>query len=217
MPDNSRFYLGLDLGQANDTTALAVLRQTFQDKESHALYEVPFLRRFPLGTGYPDIVKDVARIVADPQISRRYALMPDMTGVGRPVVDLLRRAGLSVQPVMITGGSLAHQTDGVHYVPKCELVTVLQVLLQNQCLRFAASLPEIQTLVNEMLAFRVKVGAANNEPYSAWREGAHDDLLLAVAMAAWKGEREAPWCNPFFKPMMAVACPRISPCSAADW
>jgi len=114
-----------------------------------------------------------------------------MTGVGRPVVDMLKRIDQIVYPVMITAGSLAHQTDGVDHVPKCELVSVLQVLLQNQRLRFAASLPEIQTLVDEMLSFRVKISLANHELYGAWREGEHDDLVLAVAMAAWKGEEIA--------------------------
>jgi hypothetical protein len=43
--------------------------------------------------------------------------------------------------------------------------------------------------VQELLAFRVKVTASANETFEAWRERDHDDLVLAVATAAWVGER----------------------------
>jgi len=31
--------------------------------------------------------------------------------------------------------------------------------------------------------------ATGHDSYEAWREGDHDDLVLAVAMACWTGER----------------------------
>jgi hypothetical protein len=36
-----------------------------------------------------------------------------------------------------------------------------------------------------MADMRVKMTAAGNEQYEAWRESAHDDLVLAVALACW--------------------------------
>jgi hypothetical protein len=44
-------------------------------------------------------------------------------------------------------------------------------------------------LIKELQNFKVKITAAANEIFEAWREGEHDDLLLAVAIAAWMGER----------------------------
>ena len=38
------------------------------------------------------------------------------------------------------------------------------------------------------MAFQVKITAAANATFGAWREGSHDDLVLAVAMACWYGE-----------------------------
>jgi hypothetical protein len=35
---------------------------------------------------------------------------------------------------------------------------------------------------------QVKVSTAGNEQFGAWREGAHDDLVLAVALACWAVE-----------------------------
>jgi hypothetical protein len=35
----------------------------------------------------------------------------------------------------------------------------------------------------------VKITPATNEVFGAWREGQHDDLVLAVAIAVWQAER----------------------------
>ncbi len=49
----------------------------------------------------------------------------------------------------------------------------------------APELPEAETLMNELLNFEVKITAAANDVYGAWREGTHDDLVLAVALTCW--------------------------------
>ncbi len=36
----------------------------------------------------------------------------------------------------------------------------------------------------------MKITLAGNDTYEAWREGDHDDLVLAAAMAAWYGEKK---------------------------
>lgn len=43
-------------------------------------------------------------------------------------------------------------------------------------------------LAREFAAFQVKVSTASPEEMDAWREGKHDDLVFAVAVAAWLGE-----------------------------
>jgi len=58
--------------------------------------------------------------------------------------------------------------------------------LQNGCLRVAFGLPEAETLKRELLNFRVKVDPKTaHDSYEHWRESEHDDLVLAVSMAAW--------------------------------
>jgi hypothetical protein len=64
--------------------------------------------------------------------------------------------------------------------------TVTQVLLQNGLLRVASGLPEAETLKRELLNFRVKIDPKTaHDSYEHWRESDHDDLVLAVSMAAW--------------------------------
>ena len=52
----------------------------------------------------------------------------------------------------------------------------------------APALSEAATLARELAAFQVKVSTSSPEEMDAWREVAHDDLVLAVAVAAWLGE-----------------------------
>jgi len=58
-------------------------------------------------------------------------------------------------------------------------------------LKIPSTLPEAHTLLKEMTNFRVKISQAGHDSYGAWREGTHDDLLLAVALACWAAEKKA--------------------------
>jgi hypothetical protein len=44
----------------------------------------------------------------------------------------------------------------------------------------------------EMAEMRAKVTAAGNTQFGVWREGAHDDLVLAVALACWGARKMYP-------------------------
>jgi hypothetical protein len=108
------------------------------------------------------------------------------------LVDGLRgQVTCKFAPITITSGHQVSVENGLH-VPKKELVGVLQVLLQTRRLHIARELPDAATLVRELENFRVKITAARNEVFEAWREGAHDDLVLATGMAAWCGEKGLP-------------------------
>src|SRR5713101_2531494 len=102
----SKFVLGLDLGQTRDYTAVAAL-----DRERHE-YEVPYLCRFPLGTPYTEIVRSVVRLAR--RLGDEFdALVVDATGVGPPVVDLLRPHidRRKLYGVTITGGFDVNRED----------------------------------------------------------------------------------------------------------
>jgi hypothetical protein len=124
-------------------------------------------------------------------LSRHTRLVVDATGVGRPVVDLLRAARLDPLPVVITGGDTESHEDGFWRVPKRDLVSRLQVVLQAKRITFAEGMRDVQILVQELLNFQVKITTNAHDTYGAWREGTHDDYVLAVAIAVWAGERFA--------------------------
>jgi len=182
------FYIGLDLGQAQDYTAIAVVEK--KELPKPAEYHVRHLERPKLGTPYPAIVDRVKQLMASSSLQNKTALVVDATGVGAPVVDMFRKAGLRPVAITITGGNSVGSGDGGYHVPKRDLVTTLQVLFQTGRLKVAAGLPEARTLVEELLNFKVKINVKTaHDSYEAWREGIHDDLVLAVALACWYGER----------------------------
>lgn len=181
-----RYYIGLDLGQAKDYTAMAIIEA--RGERQAMTFQARHLQRYELGTPYPAIVANVAAMLKrEPFTTVKTTLSVDGTGVGAAVVDLFRKEKLNAhfQPIIITGGDMVTQEGGVTRVPKRDLVGVTQVALQTSRLKIAAELPEAQTLVGELQSFQVKITTAANDTYGAWREGAHDDLVLAVSMALW--------------------------------
>ena len=192
----SVFYVGLDLGQAQDFTGLAIVERIAAPAGGReAVHHVRHLERFPLRTPYTAVVTGVSRLLSAPPLRGACRLVVDATGVGAAVVDLLAAARLAPVPVTITGGDVASRDDrGGWRVPKRDLVAVLLVLLQGGRLKIARELPEAETLQRELLGFQVKITASAHDTYGAWREGAHDDLVLAVALACWYCETHPPPC-----------------------
>jgi hypothetical protein len=105
---------------------------------------------------------------------------------------MLRAVQLTPVAVNITGGDSVTRDGSDYRVPKRDLVSTVQVLLQSERLKIAKELPEAQTLINELLAFKVSINLRGHDSYGndvgEWRENPHDDLVLAVALAAWWGE-----------------------------
>jgi len=97
--------------------------------------------------------------------------------------------------ITITGGDQITNDGDDWRVPKRELVSRTQVLLETKRLKIASTLPLAATLVAEFDNFRSKKAVlTGHDSYGAgadWREGNHDDLVLSVAMAAWFGEHHA--------------------------
>src|SRR4029079_4449270 len=79
--------------------------------------------------------------------------------------------------------------EGDWLIPKKDLVGELQVLLQGRRLHLASGLTHADDLVKELTNFRIKLTPTANDLVTTWREGRHDDLVLAVAIAAWAGEK----------------------------
>ncbi len=189
-PSTPDAYLcGLDLGQVSDRTALAALGVIRGTSPGTNTYQLLFLQRFPRGTPYPTIGDRVAEVFSKPPLAGQ-TLAIDGSGVGRAVVDHFRRLRLSAnfRPVSITGGSAATRApDGYWHIAKQNLVSATQLVMQTRRIAFAPNLQDLDILVQELQAFRVKITRGANELYEV-REGEHDDMVLAVAMALWFGE-----------------------------
>jgi hypothetical protein len=213
--------VGVDLGQQRDFTAITVVergyvprgklynadywykgREIYAAREPVKLeYHVRHLERPALGTSYVDVVERVIELLKSLG-DEELVLAVDMTGVGRPVADMLkarlnewleqdRDVYLNTAWITITGGDSVTKAEGGGIrVPKRDLASAPLVLMQNKQLKIAEGLQLSDTLKRELLNFKVKINiATGHDSYEAWREGDHDDLVLAVAMACWCGER----------------------------
>ena len=240
------YYVGLDLGQSQDYTALAVLETQLWtgplvdwadfgvffpegvepggwvspsavgplcaerilavnaayrvgSLSSDAPVFVRHLERFELGTKYTEIVRAVRRLLSREPFRRRMRytrLLVDRTGVGRGVVDSFYERGVRPLSVSIHGGSAVTEepADLSYRVPKRDLVAAVQVLLQNGRLKIAPELELAPVLKKELLNFRVKIDPRTaHDSYEHWREGDHDDLVLATALACWFEEYSRKW------------------------
>jgi hypothetical protein len=199
-----QYFVGLDLGQSQDFTAIAVLeRAELIGEWDPAMYarrktttlRLRHLERVALGTPYTEVVDRVVAVTRSAELAERCHVIADATGVGRPVMDMLRRAGLGctrLWPVLITSGDVETYANGHYRVPKRDLIVGLQLLLQRRGLQIAKGMKFGPVLAREMAEMRVKITASGNEQYGAWREGEHDDLVLAVALACWGARRAWP-------------------------
>lgn len=198
-----QFFVGLDLGQVCDFSTLAVLERVelvgdwdpvFFAWKKLARLRLRHLERIPLGTPYPEVVGRVKDVVRQLASEGTCELVVDATGVGRPVVDLLRRSALpcALRPVVITGGFAESHSGGVHHVPKKDLIAGLQIALQQGTLQIAGGLKFGPALLAEMSEMRVRITSPGHEQFGAWREGSHDDLVFSVALACWAARKARP-------------------------
>ena len=125
--ETTKYAVGLDLGQAQDFTAISVLQSQCGMLDAGTAYErhtglsrhkrtpgmridVRHLERIKLNTSYPEIVAHVCELMLRPPLCGHDDIPParlvvDDTGCGRPVSDLLVDAGLDPLRITITAGT----------------------------------------------------------------------------------------------------------------
>jgi hypothetical protein len=181
--------IGVDIGQRVDPTAIAVVETDERDaggERTVAHHVVRHLERLPLGTAYPRVVERVVAVAAGvvKRTGERPAVYVDATGVGTPVLDLLREAGIeaNVIAVFFTHGDRRTEESGQVTLGKAYLVSRLQALLQTGRLHLPQTREAEQT-GKELLDYEIRVDEDANDKYGAFRVGTHDDLVTALGLA----------------------------------
>ncbi len=190
--------LGCDLGKIRDYTALCAIEKVLQYSNEmgnnspvgEPEYRLKYLERFPLNTDYDQQV-DYTQLIFNDAVSRynekhtSINLVIDATGPGLPMLDHFKKAIPSCKGVYITAGSQVNREGSVFFVPKKDLVTNLQIIMQGRRLKFGKGIPEAEILKTELQNFSYKTTEAGNTTFEHWRERDHDDCVLAVAIALW--------------------------------
>jgi hypothetical protein len=214
-----RFFVGIDLGQPFEPTAVAVvessalryeMRTTITDDEYSVepvfftpdgketkehpplTYSLRHLERLD-GPSYPNVVKRVEELQKS---LKPTAIAIDATGVGPSAIDLFKRVGIRPKAITIIGGGAVVQEGNDYRVPKRDLITVAQVMLQTERLKIARSIPHAALLIKELKNFRVRIDPnASQDSALDWRQGRNDDLVFALAITLWTAEKNTgiPW------------------------
>jgi hypothetical protein len=153
-------------------------------------YHLRHVERMPAGTSYPTCASRMKELFSgltdpapDPVLVPVVAI--DATGVGSATTDLFTDVGIEPYLVTVTGGDEVIQEGWRYKVPKRELISTAQVMLQTSRLKIARDLPLGELLVRELQRFRMTIDLRKADQVVAWREGANDDLVLALATGLW--------------------------------
>jgi hypothetical protein len=202
-----RNWLAVDFGQSNDYTALLAgethisIERTVQRYQHYAhetqvaerrtyTYRIRNAHRVTLGTSYPLIATQIGLFL---QVMPDSDLIVDGTGVGKAVIDILRREKLRPISIVITGGvqfTKVHWNE--YHVPKTDLVGALQVVAQEMRVKVAPEIALRDVLEREIAAFTPRRTATGLMTFEG-ADGEHDDLVMALACGIWHQEnRPAP-------------------------
>lgn len=150
------YVIGLDLAKHEDFTVAYVIDRTVRPKAVVQRYRINHLN-------YEDVADQVANL------HRQYhaIVKVDVTGVGDPVADMLRKRNVSLSPFLFSNKE------------KERLVGHLQRAIQRKELIFPK---QDRQLLRELTAFRRVVSKAGNVQYSA-PVGYNDDCVMALGLA----------------------------------
>ncbi len=195
--------IGVDVGQLHDPTAICVAAEELHDVQTpegtrpESVYVVRWIERLPLGTSYPAVAMRIAEVVgrvSEAQPSASLWLVLDSTGVGRPVVDIVREA-LGSRSVRIAAATFT-ATDRVEgglrspeiRVGKAWMVSRMQVLLQSGRIHLPDT-SEVKALVRELLDYDLKVTDSASFMAGAFKTGSHDDMVTALGLSVLEPAR----------------------------
>jgi hypothetical protein len=153
-----RYFAGLDLAKVEDFSVLVIV---------NSRREVVFVDRFHR----LDWALQAARIEGATTRFNRARTLCDVTGVGDPIYEQLRRAGCNVEPYTLTSRT------------KSALIENLTLMLEQRQL----VLPRTELWpegIDELEAFEYSVTESGNVRSGA-PSGMHDDCVIALGLAAW--------------------------------
>jgi len=186
--------VGIDIGKRHDPTAIVVAVAEKADGMTH--YTIPFLRRLPLDTGYPEQAnmlaeycrKAIEKFVREPRVyvDRKPKIYADVTGVGDAVIDLLKprvAPFASIRSCRFVSGDRFTKHGKEYSIGKAYFVGRLQVLAESKRIHLP-KIAEARQLAQEMLDFDIDIDDASGKvTYGAIRPGTHDDMVCAMGLA----------------------------------
>lgn len=198
-PKGPRVVVGVDVGQKHDPTAIVVAEYLKRPRDDNPAKEewyfpIRHMERLSLGTPYPDVAVRVVAIVRNLKARAvppaKIDVVVDSTGVGTPVVDILRvplkEERIRVSEATFTfGRSLKGEVGGwvTMTVGKEHLVSRLQSLFTTRRVQLPTNNSEAQAMARELQDYEIRTDPDGDAKFGAFRTGTHDDLVTALGLA----------------------------------
>lgn len=200
--------IGVDLGRQNDFAAPVIFEDELivepvtimPDGVPPRYQDVPIslMRIYNLvdmcqwrGVSYPMIARRIKDITISPLISRDYILVVDATGVGIPVIDMMREQDLFPIGISITGGNVVTLSEFGYNVPKRDIVVNMQVVFQTERIRIAEELELAGTFRDQLKHYTTpdKLTARGKQTFGNDAEVGNDDLVTSAGIVLWYAEK----------------------------
>lgn len=192
----SRFQIAADLGQANDFSAVVVIKdQALPIVDDSKIIVGPrertvvYADRFR-GVSYVDVVDHLIRLKNAPPFGGKSELAIDGTSIGRVVSDMMTAQSVPHWAITMTGGQEWSKKSG-RYVSagKTFMVENLAVMFAAGEIKFAHDCPLRSEIEEDLASFTTATTAAGNSIITQSRSAAgHGDLGIALIVGAFASQ-----------------------------
>lgn len=194
-----RYFVGADLGQANDFSSAVVIKDQqlpihdgTRVKLGPRERTVVFADKFR-GVSYVDVVDYLIRLRNAPPFGGKSQLVIDGTSIGRVCSDILADQGIDHTAIQMTGGQDWRRSGRYCNVSKTLMVENLAVLFASGDLKFAHDLPLRSEIEEDLASFTTQTTAAGNQIITQSRNASgHGDTGIALIVAAFASQYLTP-------------------------
>jgi hypothetical protein len=195
LPDLIDYHVGIDLGQKHDHSAVAVLEVRLNSAYEQ-YYFGRYLHRFKLGLLYGSVVKQLQKLNNElratggsKDVSITWAV--DATGVGAGVAEMITKAlpTETVIAIYLTGGITTTMPSWCEvHLPKSQMISALVAAFSSGTMHLPANARELDSVIEELTSYEIRVSEAGWDSYGAFKTGAHDDLVTALGLSLWSAQ-----------------------------
>ncbi len=185
--------VSLSLGTVAEPNALVMVqpRTVFSElgdrwsRSSKNFFDVTWIERFPAGRPIPAVVARACELISDKRLADNYTLLLDITSTGAAPARAFESRGIYPTLIDLTNTAEVGQAGSSLQVPLRDAIGAAQMVLQTARLKVASGLDLAETLVADLTAFDPEPVARNMD----LRGGRNADLVFALAVALWWGDR----------------------------
>jgi hypothetical protein len=199
-PDDPRgklhYVVGLSLGVGNDPTGFCVLAQHVRTEGWYAMLDradVGHLERLPLNTALPDVIKHLRPYLSElgaMDATGAPEVIVNTTAYGAPAINSFHEAKIPAIAATIKGrDAVPEVTSAALTIGTNELMGTTRRLMEHGRLQVYPSLSRAEDFRRELATYDPHPPRIDKHDPEAWRDRPLNDLVCAVALAAWWSEQ----------------------------